>query len=158
MKLKKLFVFRHGPYEGRGFLTQEGKTMIAELTRKLTQQYSLTPAVTTFICSKELRTLKTAQFMMGILGIDEMRDVCHQALFSDDRVCDAAAALEVVKKHANEFENLVVITHQEMASVLPVAFCAKVLSIPGKNIPGHPVSYGQGFFVDCEKKTCEFVR
>ena len=157
LKLKLLVVLRHGLCEGRGFLTPEGRIQIQALALRLKQDYGLDPAMTMFLCSRELRTLKTVQCLMQTLGFHEQEEeMCHQSLFSSDSECNPQPALGLVKQFGEKFENLIVVTHQEMASELPRVFCTQVLDI---QTPLHfrAASHGQGFAIDVATNTCEII-
>ncbi|MEI6057925.1 MAG: histidine phosphatase family protein [bacterium] len=154
-KLKNLIILRHGPFEGRGFLTTEGKAHVSERARQLKKLCGLDPAATTIVCSRELRTLMTAQCMISVLGLEELRGCCHQQFFSNDVMCDTSGAIEVIKRYGENYENLIVVTHSEMAATLPHVFCLDVISLTDTMF--RSVGYGQGFVINLEKRICEFV-
>ena len=157
MKLKKLFLLRHGQYEGRGFLTVEGVETITKLSARMLDIQSFNPDETAVLCSGELRAFKTAQCLLGRLDLPTVEPIVHNAFFSNDRRCDTIEALKVLKKHIEECESLIVITHHEMMSALPHAFCSEVLGMDTSHANGG-VSYGQGYCIDCENKTGRFIR
>ena len=147
-----LFIFRHGPCDESGYLTADGQKLIKSRGRTLLERYALDLEKTIVISSRELRALKTAQCFNAVLKIDSC--LCHQELFSNDKVCDAPAALDIVKKYGEDFENVVVVTHAEMTLELSRLFCQSV-GINGAY--RSDISYGQGFAIDCKEKTCEFI-
>ncbi len=156
MKLKRLFILRHGPYEGRGSLTTKGREQIGRLGQKLRAAHGLNPSGTIVICSSELRTLKTAQELMISLSTDPIErttEICHKELFSNESICDYRSALELVKKYGEETENLIVVTHYEMVEKLTLSFG----SFLEEYFHIYNVEYGEGWFIDCDKKTFEFI-
>ena len=160
MKLKGLFILRHGESDHEGFLTPAGRALIQQLGHGLKNRYKLDRKKTEIICSRELRALKTAQELRQAIGLEpdyiSRRVVCHKELFSDDRVCDIEGALRVIAEYDGEVDVLIVVTHYEMALWLPRVFGHKVLRV-NNNFPEYSYRHGQGCLIDCEKGTCEQI-
>ena len=154
-KLNNLIILRHGPFEGEGFLTAEGRALVSKRARQLKELCGLDPAVTTVVCSRELRALKTAQCLIGVLDLEETRGCCHQEFFSNDVLCDTRGAIEVIKRYGESYENLIVVTHSEMAATLPHVFCLDVISLTDTTF--RHVDYGQGFAIGVKKRTFKFL-
>jgi phosphohistidine phosphatase SixA len=151
MKLKYVFIFRHGPYQDRGFLTPEGRAQMQRLGKHLASTYRLKQESTNFICSRELRALKTSH-ELSLAAFNDWDGTCHHELFSNDQVCDVDAALRVTLEAAKDMKAVIVVTHSEMVEELPSYFGKWVLDKDG--FPKRTVKYGEGYAIDCEKKTC----
>jgi phosphohistidine phosphatase SixA len=131
---------------------EAAKPLLAALTDKIALDTRLSPKTTTFITSRELRTIKAAQLMMNKLGVEEYDDIRHQSLFSDDKTCDTTAALQTVAKYCSHWETLFVITHEEMALDLLDVFCTHALEMKPEQFAFPSPSKGSGFLIDCIAK------
>ncbi|MFA6095883.1 MAG: hypothetical protein WC767_03530 [Candidatus Paceibacterota bacterium] len=156
LRLKRLTILRHGPSDREGFLTPEGFDVIDRLTKNLLSR-GFIDARTSFICSDQLRTLKTLQRIIRTADIDA-DDMGYEELFSLEERCDVPGAIRVIQEHAaiEGAEKMVVITHLEMAEQLPRAWGEQVLHAPTP-FPSYRFNHGEGISIDCVEKTCEVI-
>lgn len=145
MKLRLLIILRHGEPGPGDFLTQEAREAMMVLGTQLKTEHGLVAKTTMFLGSKKLRALKTMQSIAIGAGLQKsLHEICRDEFFSDDRTCDVEKALVIIDEFGQQFEVLVVVSHNEMMEVLPRAF-GKKFKI---SVPENRLKYGQGYVIN----------
>lgn len=140
MKLKKLIVVRHGNFGYHG-LTEAGRDEIEGAAVKISDYVE--GKATVMFSSPAERAIQSAEI------ISEMLDIgfdIKQAIDSN-RQYNQAATLELVKKHMDEAEIIILVSHLECATYFPPFFAWKLFDT---RIFCEDAYYGDVVIFDCE--------
>jgi phosphohistidine phosphatase SixA len=149
MKIQHLIILRHAPFEGRGFVTTEGRMLVEQLCTKLKEIYPFAGETTAIVCSLELRAVKTSQSIGMAIGTKGIR--CYDEFYSSERRCDAEAALVVLRSYLETYNTVIVVTHEEMVPALTKLFGKLAF---GKEFVTQSGDYLHGYGISCSNGVC----
>lgn len=148
--LKRIFVVRHGDYEGN-FLTSKGVadiTRLAEIIRP-----SIVGQKGVIFSSVSMRALRSANVLGGKLVF---KVEANAVFFSDDNHPPAIPViLELITRKMEEVEVLIIVTHLEVADELPAYIAERFWD--GRTYCGGEIRRGEAWNIDLEARTCTLM-
>jgi len=154
MNLQRLFIVHLGPVNSRGFLSNpDGTDRVRRLATRLDRIHRFNNPEETIVLRTEcplgvLSTENAAKWLVGSLHA-KLVIKCWPELFD---VRDVDAALRLLTTEYSDFENVIVVINKEMSGRLPHEFGRQAFSVD--SFPSAPLEYGQGYFIDRDKRTC----
>lgn len=149
--MKKLVVIRHGEYDVRYNLNDEGRSQMQNLSAYLVENFKGMKMV--ILSSSAPRALQSAEVIGEVLELPVEK---HKVLWSggDGYSQNNATVLNLVKEK-DEFDVVMLVTHLEYCEEFPGYFIENALG--GEYKPAGS-SKGGARILDCETQEMEIIR
>jgi phosphohistidine phosphatase SixA len=143
--MKQLVVARHGMYNSRHQLSDEGRVQIDQLAYSLHHTLARYPLEQIALLSSTAdRAKDSADRLASFFGLTVEY---HEVLWSEGgHREDLPAAFDLVSRYAEKAGLVVMVTHLEYGEKFPEYYAKQALGQSWRT-PG--LSYGQGILIDC---------
>ncbi len=155
--MKSFTVARHGDYDECLNLSDGGKTQMRELARALKKVLG-EEGSTLLLSSSAPRAIQSVQVLSDELGIREFET--YDELWSDNSHReDAPRAMGIILNKSDEFDNVIVMTHLEYTTSLPLIFAKKNTGMQGfvYGLYYSSVPKGSAWHMNCIEQTCDCI-
>jgi len=99
------------------------------------------------------RACQGAEILSEVLGVEYQP---HEVLWSDSMYPeDCTKVLELVRRHKNRADIIILVTHLEYGEGFPSHFGQHELD--GTNLDGRGIEKGQAWLIDCQTKQMELL-
>lgn len=145
--MRYLTFVRHGDYKQSGSLTKSGREKIIDLSQRLKDKIAVESVL--IVTSDAIRALETAEILSLNLQISIQ---VSNIFFSNNRFnqTDIFPVLNKIIDLSKSVDMLIIVTHDEIARLLPSAYGTRILSV---KFPIQSLSTGDALMIDCKLNT-----
>ncbi len=144
--MRYLAVVRHGDYKPSGDITSSAVEKAIALGKELEVYKDGNGLV---LSSPVLRAVQTARVLAEELKLPFQQNDLLASQYGYKRF-DIAPLLATINEMAGSVGLLIVVTHEEIATLLPAVYGETMLN---KKIPQQRVAKGNAVVIDCEERT-----
>lgn len=149
--MKKIYVVRHGEYEGArdGPLTFPARAVINRLAEKIKGEMLGRDEKVIIFSSNTARTRMTAEIIakqFNKISIEYSKLLAATEIVNVDGIC------ALIKEHEEHCDTLILVTHAEVANDFPFYYANTVW---GETVRSPVLNKGEALVMDCQAKTVE---